>query len=288
MFIRERRIQTGAYMEIDIFTRTAEAELSVKKGRGRKKEVSRPAQQNLNDKNSRRHLLWLFQGNFEQGDTYLTLTYKPKYRPLSIDQSKKDMENYLEKLRYQAKKTGNEPLKYIYITEFSEDEATGKIKNIHHHMVIKKGLSLSVFDAAWSRGRGKKQESMGIVELSIIKAGDDGIAALANYFTKKARWKKGQRRWSASRNLNRPYVTKNDHKYSKRRVEQLANATDGGEEYFRKIYKDYRITHIEHVYHELTGWHTYLKGWREPTKKTTGRRKSKWRTKKKSSATQYN
>ncbi|MBP1046428.1 hypothetical protein I6N96_09040 [Enterococcus sp. BWM-S5] len=264
-FIRERTIETGNYVEIDLIPRTAAAEIAVKKSRKRKKEVCRPAQQNLNDKNSRRHLLWLFQGNFKKGDIYLTLTYKPKYKPLTIEQAKKDMENYLEKLRYQAKKEKSPPIKYIYITEFSEDEETKAIKNIHHHIIIKNTLTMITLDSSWSKGRGKKKESIGIVHMSIVKTGDEGIAALATYFTKQSRWKKGKRRWSASRNLNRPFLSKDDHDkdYSKRKIEALAISNDGGEEFFRRKYKNYRITHIECKYYELTGWHIYLRAWRD-------------------------
>lgn len=264
-FIRERTIITGNYIETDIIPRTAAGEIAVRSSRGRKREVSRPAQQNLNEKNSRRHLLWLFQGNFEQGDIYLTHTYKPKFKPLSIEQSKKDMENYLEKLRYQTKKEKLPPIKYIYITEFSIDEETAAVKNIHHHMVIKNTLPMTVLNSAWSKGRGKKKESLGIVEMSFIEPGDEGIAALANYFTKQSRYKKGQRRWSASKNLNRPFLSidDNDKDYSKRKVEALALSNDGGEEFFRRKYKNYRITHIECKYYELTGWHIYLRAWRD-------------------------
>lgn len=263
-FIRERTIIIGNYVETDIIPRTAAGEIAVRSSRGRKREVSRPAQQNLNDKNSRRYLNWLIQGNFENRDYYMTLTYKPKFKPETIEKSKKEIKNWLGRLRRKAKKAGVD-LKYIIVTEFTEDEETGGISNIHHHVIIKKGLSSEEIIDTWSKGVGKKREPIGIVHFSLIQSSSDGLLAIAHYLSKQKRWKKGCKSWSSSKNLNRPFLSidDNDKDYSKRKVEALALSNDGGEEFFRRKYKDYRITHIECKYYELTGWHIYLRAWRD-------------------------
>lgn len=263
-FIRERTITIGSYVETDIIPRTAAAEIAVRSNRGRKREVSRPAQQNLNDKNSHRYLTWLLQGNFGNGDYYMTSTYKPKFRPRTLEEAQREIKNWLSRLRRKAKKCGID-LKYVIVTEFTEDEETNSVSNIHHHVIIKKGLSAEEIIATWSKGRGKNREPIGIVHFSLIQSDSDGILAIATYLTKQKRWKKGCKSWSSSQNLNRPFLSidDNDRDYSKRKVEALALSNDGGEEFFRRKYKNYRITHIECKYYELTGWHIYLRAWRD-------------------------
>ncbi|MBL1226587.1 rolling circle replication-associated protein [Enterococcus sp. BWR-S5] len=263
-FIRERTITIGKYVETDIIPRTAAAEIAVRSNRGRKREVSRPAQQNLNNKNSHRYFTWLLQGNFENGDYYMTYTYKPKFKPKTIGGAQKEIKNWLGRLRRKAKKTSVE-LKYMIVTEFTEEGEAGDISNIHHHVIIKKGLNAEEIIDTWSKGRGKNREPIGIVHFSLIQSDSDGLLAIANYLSKQKRWKKGCKSWSSSKNLNRPFLSIDDHDrdYSKRKVEALALSNDGGEEFFRRKYKNYRITHIECKYYELTGWHIYLRAWRD-------------------------
>lgn len=261
-FVREKIIHAGDYKEMSLFVRTSEQEKYCKKARGnKKKKISRPAQQNLNEKKSKRYAMLLLYANFLLNDFYITLTYHPKFLPRTPEDADRIMGNYLKKLRRLYKKIDCE-LKYMLFTEFQFDDDTGYIKRIHHHVIINRGPSRDAVEAAWSVGRGKRNEKLGITKAELIQSTESGgIHDLAMYLTsqekyKNGRWKKGQKRWSSSRNLKKPYETKNDHKYSLRKLEKMARSTDAGEEFIHKNYPDHQIVGEIQVKHfEDSGWH---------------------------------
>ena len=75
-FVREKRVYAGEeYMEVSLFTRTVEQERYCKSARrSKRKNVSRPVQNNLNDRNSKRYAKLLIYANFGKNDYYLTFT----------------------------------------------------------------------------------------------------------------------------------------------------------------------------------------------------------------------
>lgn len=260
-FVREKVTHAGNYKELSIFVRTSEQEKANRRSRKRKKKISRPAQRNLNDKNSKQYAKWLLYANFNEKDYYLTLTYKSKFLPATPDDAKRVIDNFLSKLRRLYKKT-NEELKYMWFTEFQYDDDTGYVKRLHHHLVINRGPSRDAIEDCWSIGRGKKKEKLGRTHADLIQFSESGgIHDLAMYLTsqekyKNGRWKKGQKRWSSSKNLIKPYSTKNDHKYSLRKFEKIATATDAGEEILLKNYPDYQVIGDIKIRHfEDSGWH---------------------------------
>lgn len=242
---------------------TSQAVKAVRGRRKRKQKVSRPAQMNLNDKNSNRYFVQCVQGTFGAGDLYLTLTYKPELLPATLEDAEKDRTNYIRRLKDRNKKQGLPDLVYVYITEYELDEDEKFVIRVHHHLILKTKLNRDEVEDAWAVGRGKKRQSIGFVTNRRIKTGDDGIASLAIYHTKMKRWKKGKKKWSGSQNLKRPIETKNDHKYSRRKIESYARSNDYGLEEFAKIYPDYHITDIRAEYFDLTGWHIYLTMWKK-------------------------
>ncbi len=260
-FVREKTIHAGDYKELSLFVRTSEQEKANRRSRKRKKKVSRPAQRNLNDKNSKQYAKWLMYSNFTEKDYYLTLTYKSKYLPATPDDAKRVIDNFLSKLRRLYKKT-NEELKYMWFTEFQYDDDTGYVKRLHHHVVINRGPSRDAIEDCWSIGRGKKKEKLGRTHADLIQMSESGgIHDLAMYLTsqekyRNGRWKKGQKRWSSSKNLVKPYETKNDYKYSLRKFEKIATSTDAGEEILLKNYPEYQVIGEIKVRHfEDSGWH---------------------------------
>lgn len=104
MFVREKRFECGKYYEeVDIIPRTVIAERAVRGKRAKRKKVSRPVQTNINDKNSKRYLKLLANGNFENGDYMATFTYWRKYLPNSVDEAEKEIRNYLKRLARKRK-----------------------------------------------------------------------------------------------------------------------------------------------------------------------------------------
>lgn len=142
--------------------------------------------------------------------------------------------------------------------EYQEDENQKKVTRIHFHLLISKGIDRDQLEDCWSNGRGKKKKILGRVTTRRIKPDSDGIEALTNYLTKQPRWKKGQKSWSCSRNLDKPVKVKNDFKFSRRKIETYCRSNDYGFDELSKKYPEYHITKIQPVYNDLKGWHLYL------------------------------
>lgn len=261
MFIRENKITVGEnYMEVDIIPRTDNAEKATKGTRSRKQKVTRPAQVNLNDKNSKRYFTQIANGNFTKKDLHVSLTYSAKYLPKSVKEAEKEVTNFLRRVSYRRKKAGLEPLKYILVTEYKQDKDGKFTKRVHHHIIMNGGLSRDEIEEAWSKGRGRKKERIGFANTDRLQPDENGLQALTEYLTKDPQ---GKKRWSSSRNLKRPFKRSNDHKYSRRKIEAAAFSNDLGFEFFQKQYQNFYITEIKAKHHELTGWHIYLRMWKK-------------------------
>lgn len=278
MFYREKKVDCGNYREVDIIPRTDNAERATKGKRGKRKKVTEPKQKDLNDKNSKRYLVQLGNGNFGIGDLHVSCTYDADHLPDTVDEAARIVDNYLRRIAYRRGKLGIEPLKYILVTEYGyqKDDET-KLVRVHHHIIMNGGLDRDEVEMMWTNQRinWKRYEKdpeayrntvkkMGWVNADRLQINENGIEALCKYVLKNP---KGKKRWSSSRNLERPVQQPPaDHKHSKKKVEELAKSTDAGKEFFQKQFPDYDIADIKPEYYEETGWHIYLKMWRKPQK----------------------
>lgn len=266
MFIRANKYDTGDYSEVDVIPLPDDVKREHgNKSRKRRKYLTRPEQQNLNEKNSFRWMRLCMQGNFFKGDHYFTLTYQEGEIPSpdKVEDAKKDLTNFLRKCRDRYRKIGKE-LKYIWVMEYQLDDEGKYLQRVHFHVVMNAGISRDELEECWSRGRGKNKKSLGYVTTKkVLPSSDTGLESLAGYFAKGKRWKKGKKLWNCSRNLDRPYKTKNDHKFTRRQLEKMAKMNDLGMEIIQKKYSRYHIASIEFKYNELKGWHMYLKLWRK-------------------------
>lgn len=285
MFIREKKVDCTNYREVDIIPRTDSAERAVKGVRGKRTshKVTEPKQKDLNDKNARRYLVQLGNGNFTIGDLHVSCTYDKDHLPRTVEEAENIVGNYLRRIAYRRQKLGLEPLKYILVTEYSYSKDGSVLKRIHHHIIINGGLSRDIVEMMWTTERisWKKVDNdpkytvkqMGYVNADRLQLNENGIEALCKYITKDPQ---GKKRWSSSRNLERPVERKPaDSKYSKAKVERLAKSSDTGKDFFAKQFPDYDITSIEPVYYEETGWHIYLKMWKKPEKQKKPRKQGK-------------
>ena len=295
MFYREKKTDCGNYREIDIIPRTDNAERAVKGKRGKRKKVTEPKQKDLNDKNSKRYLVQLGNGNFGIGDLHVSCTYDNDHLPDNVEDAVKNVDNYLRRIAYRRGKLGIEPLKYILVTEYGyqKDDET-KLVRVHHHIIMNGGLDRDEVEMMWTNQRinWKRYEKdpeayrntvkkMGWVNADRLQINENGIEALCKYVVKNP---KGKKRWSSSRNLERPVQQPPaDHKHSKKKVEELAKSTDAGKEYFQKQFPDFDIVEVKPEYYEETGWHIYIKAWKKRGKnngknKKSGRKTGKKRT----------
>ncbi len=248
-------------MEVDLYPYTKMQQRVSKGKRSKRKRETQPKQNNLNDKNARRYLNQLINGNFKKNDYHVTCTYREEFLPETLEDAEKEVRNFLRRISYRMKKA-NQELKYILVTEYSTKRESDKPVRIHHHITINQGLSRDDIENLWTKPKekGKKhRESIGFINTDRLQPDENGLSALSNYLAKHPR---GKKRWSSSRNLVRPESRTNDHKYSRRGIEKVAkNQVD--KDYWEKKYPGWKITSsdygIENVYNEQTGWSIYLK-----------------------------
>jgi hypothetical protein len=274
-FIREKRIYCGQeWLEVDIVPVTNIPEAGKKK-----KDKSSQAQKNLNDKRSKRRFVQIANTNFGAGDLHISATYNDKHLPMTLEEAEKNVHNYLNRVKRRMKKITGKDLKYMLVTEYTPEDEEGqqltlegtedkqtKAVRIHHHIIINAGLPREDLELMWSSTRinWKKAEDteyrnnvdyLGFVNCDRLQPNENGIEGLVNYINKR---KKGCKKWSTSQNLEKPKEKKNDHKYSFRKLRELAQ-TPEDKEVWRKQYKGYEPTKIDFQYNDYTGWSVYLR-----------------------------
>lgn len=309
VFIREKKTDCANYREVDIIPRTEAAEVATRGKRGKRKKSIAPKQKDLNDKNAKRYLVQLGNGNFHIGDLHTSCTYDADNLPETVEEAENIVSNYLRRIAYRRKKLGLDPLKYILVTEYKYSKDGQVITRIHHHIIMNGGLDRDDVELMWTKTRinwkktqdpeyraGIKQ--LGWVNADRLQMNENGIEGLCKYIVKDPQ---GKKRYSSSRNLERPEVNRNDgeekaqrdqsqwkcsrnltapeekcndYKYSRKKVEQLAKSPDGGLEEFRKIYSDYDIVSCTPVYYDQTGWHIYLKMWKKKPQAKGGKKRA--------------
>lgn len=182
------KIYSGDVLEVEEYFSLRERDKKIPRRKGNRMPSSL-RQMNLNDINSRKKLRRLINTNFRKGDLWIRLSYENKP---DFETAVKEFKKFLRRVRDYRKKKGLPPLKYIGITE-TEDEA-GEPVRIHHHIVMQ---DMDVYDlkALWP---------LGWVDVRWLYPHND-YSRLANYITKTMR-KAHAKRWSQSRNLERPTV----------------------------------------------------------------------------------
>lgn len=270
-FIREKRIYCGEeYLEVDIVPVTNMPEAGQEK-----KGKSSKAQKNLNDKRSKRRFVQIANTNFGADDLHISATYNEEHLPITLEEAERNVHNYLDRVKRRMKRVTGQDLKYMLVTEYTPEEGenadpedkTTRAVRIHHHIIINGGLSRDDLELMWSATRinwkktqndpeyRKNVDYLGFVNCDRLQPNENGIEGLVNYINKR---KKGCKKWSTSMNLKKPKEKKNDHKYSFRKLRELAK-TPEDKEVWRKQYKGYEPTKIEFQYNDYTGWSVYLK-----------------------------
>lgn len=219
--ICHRTTISGEYVESDIYPVWGRHDIP----RAAKVKESRKAQRNLNNKNAKKKVIRLVQGNFGKGDLIMTLTYEDHYYP-DESRAKKDMDAFIKALRRERKKQGLPDLKYLYVIEYvPEGEDTKKVR-IHHHIIIN-AMDRDIAESKWKKGR---------VESKYADPDKDfGLEGYAHYITKTGR--KGHHMWSASRNLKKPVVHETTTRLNKKQLYDLAMSGDGIGQTMEAIYR---------------------------------------------------
>ena len=208
------------------------------KARALKKNRTKSQQQRCNEERARRRLVLLADANFTEKDIHLTLTYRTAP---SMEQCRKDVRNFLLRVkRYREKKKLPE-LKYIYTIEGKQEVSRGAgVNRIHIHMLMSGGVSREMLEEMWQ---------MGYANADRLQPTERGLEEIASYIIKEARDRKGARKWSASRNLKQPKKRVSDARTSNRMVKAIAHdIRNEARAETEKLYPRYRFVDCKVYY----------------------------------------
>lgn len=196
----EKTTKAGNLLEVD---RCFAMRDGKKVSRGKNEEKSSEEQRNLNNAHAQRRLVQLINANFsrKQGDIFATFTYTAP--PDDEAAAKQILNRFTKKVRKYRRANNLPELKYIAITE--------KQGQWHHHIIMN-DLPLKVLDELWGRGRvtiSTLDDTYTFKDLAsyLIKQDKQAKIKPAGENIKEPR-RKFSRRWSSSKNLKKPEVTK--------------------------------------------------------------------------------
>ncbi len=214
-----------------------------------RESMSTEVQKRQNSKNARKHFGRKMNLNFTDADFRMDFTYTDDFLP-SAAQAKKDMENYLRRVKYACKKQKLPNPKYMGVTEGKREGS--RQKRVHHHLVISCGLARDELEAIWGKGR---------VRAEHLQADRYGYTALANYLMKAP---ESGHRYFCSRNLKEPKPTISDTKLSMRKAERLAlDVEANGIEIFKKLYAGCELLECEVKHSDyVAGVYIYARLWK--------------------------
>lgn len=198
---RERKYKCGDYIEVAIYPIYTKS-----RGRSKRKKPTSEVQQRLNRRHATDNLRRLLHTNFTASDLFATVTFNEDSLPDTIAEAQRHIQNFLRRAKRKYSKMGID-LKYIYVLEYGE-----KHHRLHAHLVISEGLSRDELSALWG---------MGTVSTEDLRFERDGLTALAVYLTKGGEAEGNRttfKRWSGSRNLEKPIITERDGRISHKKM----------------------------------------------------------------------
>lgn len=230
---RYKRIYSGKMLEHEIYPISL---IEKKKSRREKKNESALKQKNLNEKNCKKKVVRLVNTNFTTKDIAVTLSYNKDNLPKNLEECKKDVSNFLRRIKRYLKKHKLPDLKYISVIE---NKKNGQAIRIHHHLIVSGDIGRDKLESMWKKGRCNTYK---------LQEDDFGFEGIAKYIVKEP---SGNKRFSSSRNLKKPTVKVNDFKYNRRKAYALATSQGGLE--LEEEYKDYKIVDFKSYVNEELG-----------------------------------
>ena len=225
---REVKYECGEFLDVEFFPVYKKS-----KRRGAKCNPTSEGQKLLNQKRSKRRLTRLIHANFCERDYALHLTYDENNMPEDETVAKKNVSNFLRRLKRLCQKLGIE-LKYICVTEKGKKSA-----RLHHHLIISGGVSRDDVERLWKMGRANTKR---------LQFDDNGVAGLSHYISKQALF---YRRWNGSKNLIYPDVKVNDYRFSRSKAHNVCRYED--KELLAVLYPGYTLSGIEFTESDISG-----------------------------------
>lgn len=208
MGYRTRTTKAGPRLEAEIYPLFGRDKVG--RLREAKTRITPEKMQRLNTERSDRHFVLLADGNFTAEDVHLTLTYKGETP--TEERARKDVRNFLDRVKRLRKKRGLPELRYLGAVEGCAD---GTRERIHVHILMSGGIDREELESIWAKGYANADR---------LRPDENGLEAVARYIVKQSRWGKAKykKRWFASRNLRQPKTRTSDTKVSNARVKRLA------------------------------------------------------------------
>lgn len=280
---REKRTYSGPLMEVDFYPVFNDGRKMPT--RAPKTNPSTAQQIRYNKLMAAKKLIRLVNANFDSSDYWLHPTYSPEHAPQNERQARRDMVNFLRRVKTKRASTaralqkelqsavdaaqhapGNDflaskvdelkkkiakllaPMKYVYVIEcqtYKRGIFAGRL-NWHFHVFLTGGLGRDVIESMWIAGMR--------VNCDRYQPERFGYETAALYMSKDPQ---GSKRFCYSRNLDKPSEKTRDGKVTRRTVERMAKVYFDNREYWEKKYKNYRFVRCYSRYNEYNG-HWYV------------------------------
>lgn len=187
--------------------------------RAAKKNLTPERIQKYNTERAKFRLQLLMDTNFTSEDQSLTLTYTEQP---SEQEVRKDIKNFIGRIRRERNRRGLPELKYIYAIESERD---GRAKQLHCHIVMSGGIERKEVEKIWRKG----SEARGFANCDELQPDKEGLRRLAFYVYEQNRGKeqKNRRHYSCSKNLTEPKVRRSMSKVSNAKVKRMARDFNG-------------------------------------------------------------
>lgn len=232
MPIYRKKIWAGDVYEVEEFF--SPRKVGKKYERGMNENLTTEEQKKRNLQQARKKLTRLINANFGGKDYFLLVTHD---NLATVEEAKKEIRNFFRRLARWRKKEGLSELKYISVVE-----TQGRI---HHHIVMNglEGKSMKeaqeILQSIWGKG------------LVLIKRlqKNQPENRLANYITKE-NVDKGKKRWTTSRNLQKPKV-------------KLEQVTERATKRRIAVPKGYTLIRKSENFFDGCGWVRYIKAIRD-------------------------
>lgn len=232
-FIRERVHVCGEYMVTEIYP--------VFQAPGKRRKKCRPTsevQAKINQRNAEKRIVRLVHANFTPKDLEVGLSFDDGHRPQSVQEAEKALARFLRKLRALYKARG---LELKYIRSHAEEGDIGK--RLHFHVFFSGGADRDEIESLWGNGYANCRR---------LQFRKDGLVGLARYTVKS---KLAYRRYSCSRNLERPVPAEYDGRMGRAEQQRLAEMIEDGTIYqkMETVYPEYELIEAEAQRNEVNG-----------------------------------
>ena len=228
---REKRYYCGEYLDVYIFPVFETG--SRHSGKRIKRKPTSAAQKKLNQRHREEKLVRLLHANFTPDDLELHLTYE--HQPENDETAKRELANFLRRLRRYRKKHGLDDLKYIAVTERGK-----KGGRYHHHITVNGGIDRDALENLWGLGYANSRR---------LQFTENGLAGLGHYIVKSP---VGSKAWNASKNLVDPEPKTRDKRISATQARELSRDTTNNAEY-EKLYPGYFLSDAGAFHNEVNG-----------------------------------